>query len=180
MLQRDQIGLMARYNAWMNGKVFDAAARLPAEAVAADRGAFFGSILGTLNHLAVGDIVWLKRFASHPSGHRSLDPVRRMATPSSLDQQLASELAALRELRERLDAMIVDWSGALTDADLEHELAYTSTKGVASRRRFASVVLHFFNHQTHHRGQVTTLLHQAGQDVGVTDLLVLIPDAIAR
>lgn len=179
MSLREHFGLMARYNAWMNVKVYDAAAKLDAQALAADRGAFFGSILGTLNHLAVGDITWLKRFATHPAGYAALDPVRRMPTPSSLDQQLSSDLGALRMLRRELDAAILGWAEALTDADLGHVLEYANMKGVVARRPFSGLVAHFFNHQTHHRGQVSTLLLQAGQDVGVTDLVMLIPDETA-
>jgi len=176
---REHFGLMARYNEWMNTKVYDAAAQLDAQALAADRGAFFGSILGTLNHLAVGDIVWLKRFATHPARHVALDPVREIAQPESLRQQLAADLAELRELRRRLDATILEWVDGLSDGDLAEVLEYANLKGVVSRRPMASLMVHFFNHQTHHRGQVSTLLFQAGQDVGTTDLLVLIPDAAA-
>ena len=83
---------------------------------------------------------------------------------------------ALRSQREWLDALIVDWVATLTAADLDLALDYKTMKGVAGHRRFASLLLHFFNHQTHHRGQITTLLSQAGVEVGVTDLLVRIPD----
>ena len=71
-----QFLLMADYNQWMNTRLYDAAAKLSAAELERDRGAFFGSILGTLNHLAVTDIMWLQRFSAHPSNHRSLDPVR--------------------------------------------------------------------------------------------------------
>lgn len=73
---REHAVLMAAYNRWMNDKVYAAAAQLPHEAIAADRGAFFGSILGTLNHLLVADQVWLHRFAAHPSRFAALDPIR--------------------------------------------------------------------------------------------------------
>ena len=72
--------------------------------------------------------------------------------------------------------MINAWAAALTDADLSRELRYASLKGIASNKRLGNVLLHFFNHQTHHRGQATTLLHQAGQDVGLTDLIALMSD----
>lgn len=72
----------------------------------------------------------------------------------------------------------MDWCGDLGDGDLDYVLSYRNSKGVASRRRFGSLLTHFFNHQTHHRGQVTTLLSQAGVDVGVTDLLVRIADEL--
>ena len=179
MSLREHFGLMARYNAWMNVKVYDAAAMLPAHELARERGAFFGSVLGTLNHLAVGDIVWIKRFATHPARYAALDPVRGIAQPTSLRQQLAADLAELRVLRQRLDATILQWVTALDDDDLAGVIEYANMRGVVSRQPLASLLAHFFNHQTHHRGQVSTLLFQAGQDVGTTDLLALILEETA-
>jgi uncharacterized damage-inducible protein DinB len=176
MGMRAHIALMASYNEWMNVKLYDAAARLPAQELHADKGAFFGSLFGTLNHIAVGDTIWLKRFAAHPSGHAALDPIRATAAPATLAQALAPDLDALRARRQLLDAVIRDWAAQLSEDDLSHVLHYANTKGIQSRRRFASLVMHFFNHQTHHRGQASTLLSQAGVDIGVTDLLALVPE----
>lgn len=174
MSVRDHVILMASYNRWMNQKLYAAAARLDAAALRADRGAFFGSVLGTLNHLVVGDRIWLARFATHPCAHAALDPVRRLPVPRALDQILFPDLSALAQHRELLDEVICAWADALHERDLDHLLRYANSRGVVSTRRFAHLVMHFFNHQTHHRGQITTLLSQAGQDVGVTDLLALI------
>ena len=168
--------LMAEYNQWMNTKVYDAAARLSTAEVAQDRGAFFGSILGTLNHLLVADLVWLRRFKVHEPHRALLEAVERWPQPPSLGQLLYPELAALRTERVALDQLIRDWAGALTDADMDQQLGYQNMQGVPALRTYASLIQHLFNHQTHHRGQVTTLLTQAGQDVGVTDLLMLIPN----
>jgi len=168
--------MMAAYNECMNARLYKAAARLPARELARNRGAFFGSILGTLNHIVVGDTIWLKRFAAHPAQPAALAPVRELPDPAALDQILFDELGALGAHRKWLDAAIRDWAGALMQADLDQVLDYANTKGVRSRKRFSSLVMHFFNHQTHHRGQASALLFQAGQDVGVTDLLALIPN----
>lgn len=172
--------LMANYNQWMNGRLYAAAEKLPAQELGRDRGAFFGSIFGTLNHLVVGDTIWLKRFAAHPSKPPALDPVRALPQPAALNEVLFAELGALKARRDLLDAAITAWAAALTQADLDAVFRYANTKGVESQRRFSSLVTHFFNHQTHHRGQASTLLFQAGQDVGVTDLLALIPDQTAH
>jgi uncharacterized damage-inducible protein DinB len=156
----------------MNARLYEAAARLPGEALVADRKAFFGSILGTLNHLAVGD----KRFAVHPAGYAALEPVRNLPMPASLDQILHSDLQSLANHRRSLDQVITEWAGSIAEPDLDQVLHYVNTRGLVAGRNFFGLVMHFFNHQTHHRGQVTTLLAQAGADVGVTDLLVLIPN----
>lgn len=137
------VRLMASYNAWMNGRLYEAARQLPAEALSRDRKAFFDSILGTLNHLVVADTIWLKRFASHPADHEALDPLCTLSLPDTLDQVIFTDFAELAAHRQRL---------------------------------FFSLAMHFFNHQTHHRGQATALLNQAGVDMGVTDLLELIPE----
>jgi len=169
--------LMATYNEWMNAKLYETAGKLPAEALAADRKAFFGSILGTLNHIVVGDTVWLKRFATHPAHYAALEPMRATELPRSLDQILFTDFAALSARRKELDGIIRAWAASVTEEDLGHTLQYANMKGVPARRQFGSLVMHFFNHQTHHRGQATTLLFQAGLDVGVTDLMALIPEA---
>lgn len=173
------IRLLARYNEWMNAKLYQTAARLSAEQLAENRGAFFGSVLGTLNHIMVGDIIWLKRLGTHPAAHPSLEPIRQRAQPATLDQILHHDLGRLSEERRRLDEIIIAWTGELTEADLDHVLEYHNMKGVPMRKLFGSLVLNLFNHQTHHRGQATTLLSQAGLEVGVTDLLALIPEESA-
>lgn len=176
MSLKNHFELLAEYNQWMNVKVYESAGRLPAKELAEDRGAFFGSILGTLNHIVVGDTIWLKRFAMRPSCSVSLREVADLPNPTSLDQISFTDFAALSEHRFWLDRKIINWIEALSDSDLNFVLSYQNTKGVAFRKRFSSLVFHFFNHQTHHRGQVSTLLSQAGEDIEITDLLLKIPE----
>ncbi|MCE5364017.1 DinB family protein [Pseudomonas anguilliseptica] len=180
MSQLAHFQLMARYNAWMNDKLYAAAGQLSAQALSEDRGAFFPSILATLNHIAVADIIWLKRFAEHPACTELRVAISDLQRPAALDQLLFDSFAPLQTLRSRLDGHISNWVAALTEADLEYVLAYGNMKGVPAQRPFASLMLHFFNHQTHHRGQASTLLFQAGQDIGVTDLLALVADVDPR
>ena len=173
---RDLFVLLASYNTWMNAKLYEAAGELTADQLSADRGAFFGSILGTLNHIAVADRIWLQRFAQHFARHEALAEVRLLPRPGSLREILFSDISQLSEHRAMLDGVIERWVGSITDSDLGQVVCYTSTQGIRSCKRFSSLLLHFFNHQTHHRGQVTTLLSQVGKDVGVTDLLALLPN----
>src|SRR5690606_27088613 len=130
----------ARYNSWMNDKLYATAARLDDAARKADRGAFFGSIHGTLNHLLVGDRVWMARFTGMPSG------------VSRLDEELYGNFDELAAERQRLDAVIVDWASGLSADDLGREFEYTSLTGSVRRRSpMWLVVAHMVNHQTHHR-----------------------------
>lgn len=158
----DHCRTMARYNRWMNARIYEACARLSDDDRKRDMGAFFGSIHGTLNHLLLVDRLWMGRFLGEPY------PIR------SLDQELCSGFATLREEREREDARIVEWIDSLCAEDVEGELTYTSAMDRQPRHfPFRLALAHFFNHQTHHRGQVTTLLSQNGVDPGVTDLIWL-------
>ena len=173
---RELFQLMASYNAWMNAKIYKCASELSAEEMCADKGAFFGSVLGTLNHIVVADRIWLKRFAQSSSAHESLKPVRLLPFPGSLNEILFSDITELSAHRTMLDGVIERWVGSLTDSELSQVLCFTTMKGDRICKRFSGVLLHFFNHQTHHRGQATTLLSQFGKDVGVTDLLVRLPN----
>ena len=161
----EYVGTMARYNRWMNGKLYDCSAKLTDAQRKEDVGAFFKSIHGTLNHLLVGDSVWMGRFEG---------PV---FVPESLAQELHSDFMQLRRAREAMDDRIVAWAKSLPEDTLAGELRYTSIVNPApSVMPMWLAVTHFFNHQAHHRGQVTTLLMQRGIDPGVTDLMWTPPE----
>jgi uncharacterized damage-inducible protein DinB len=159
MIDAEYCQSMSAYNGWMNRKLYEAAAQLPDAARKAERGAFFRSIHSTLNHILWGDRVWLPRFngGSYPVGKIGAD--------------LYVSFEDLLEARRAMDDEIGAWAAQLDSGQLAGTLTWYS--GVAqrelSRPRWLCVV-QMFNHQTHHRGQVTTLLMQAGIDPGVTDL----------
>jgi len=169
------VRLMASYNEWMNAKVYAAAATLPPAALVADRKAFFGSIIGTLNHLLNGDLIWLGRFAAHPAGYAALAGLPKVAGGLAVVRH--ADLPSLQDERRRVDAAILGMAEAIAEPDFAHTLGWVNAKGVVSEKNFFGLLMHFFNHQTHHRGQVTTLLSQEGVDVGATDLLMLLPEA---
>lgn len=173
----EYITTMANYNQWMNTQVYSAASQLSVAELKQDRGAFFGSILGTLNHLIVADTLWLKRYANHPANFTALAPVIALEKPNTLNQLLFEELSPMQARREMLDKVIIEMTSAIAATDLNHILHYSNAKGIAAQKPFSKLLIHFFNHQTHHRGQISTLLFQAGVDVGVTDLVALIPNA---
>jgi uncharacterized damage-inducible protein DinB len=150
--------MMANYNEWMNQKLYDLCADLPDTERRLDLGAFFKSIHGTLNHILIGDLIWLGRFTQQPFAGKVSD-------------ELYSDFNQLRAEREKLDRKIVTWAQNLTPDWLEQNLTYIS--GIDRQTRTLPrwlLVTHMFNHQTHHRGQLTTLLSQMGVDPGVTDI----------
>jgi uncharacterized damage-inducible protein DinB len=168
---------LAAYNEWMNRKLYGAAAALPAERLHEDRGAFFGSIFGTLGHLVNADLIWFKRIAAGVPGLASLQCLDNLPRPASLDHPLCATLPELDALRVTLDAAIAAFCAEVQPGQLDGTFAWKSMKGIASTKRLGDVLLHVFNHQTHHRGQATTLFSQLGVDVGPTDLLLLLPEA---
>ncbi len=177
MPTREDIVLLASYNASMNTKLYAAAAILPKDVRIADRGAFFGSVLGTLNHIVAGDTIWLRRFITHPADFPSLKAMVDIPASASLAHMYSDDLDSLLEHRVRLDAIIEALAAEVSDGDLAQPLAYKNSRG-DFRKNFGSLLLHLFNHQTHHRGQASTLLSQSGVDIGVTDLLEWIPDHV--
>lgn len=162
VLALDTFRTMARYNHWMNQRLYGVSAEIPDAERKRDRGAFFKSIHGTFNHLLLGDRLWLGRFLHRPF------------QVESLDQELYADFAELRRQRESTDAEIVDFSQSLDDEALARDFRFTTLVNPGEHVfPFRHVLLHFFNHQTHHRGQLTTLIQQAGHEPGVTDFMWL-------
>ncbi|HYF44096.1 MAG TPA: DinB family protein [Ramlibacter sp.] len=165
---------LARYNAWFNERLYDACEQLADAERRRDRGAFFGSIHGTLNHIVWADQLWLQRFAAQGGQGAPLDPKLLALPPGAMyEAVLFEEWGGLRAHRRQLDAAIERWVDAMPANFPLQTMRYANSKGVQREHPVWKALTHFFNHQTHHRGQVTTLLMQAGVDPGVTDMIVL-------
>jgi uncharacterized damage-inducible protein DinB len=146
--------MFARYNEWANRRIYEAAAALPEADYRSDGGAFFGSVHGTLNHLLVADRIWMRRFTGE-------GPVQ-----TKLDEILFDDLASLRVEREAQDGRINAYVDGLSEKQLGETFTYrTIVRPVDITQALAPALSHFFNHQTHHRGQVHALLSaRAGRD----------------
>jgi uncharacterized damage-inducible protein DinB len=173
----DHVRLMAEYNRWMNQKLYAAYARLSPVQLAEDRQAFFGSVLKTLNHLIIADTLWLKRFALAGVPCAALAAVNELTSPTKLDEVLFAGMDGLTARRALLDQTLLALAGEATDEMLQQALSYMNFRGEPQEKIFFNLLMHVFNHQTHHRGQVTTLLSQFGIDVGLTDLVAIVPGA---
>jgi uncharacterized damage-inducible protein DinB len=170
MITPAYIRTMAEYNAEMNRRLYGAAARLSDAERRELRGAFWGSIHGTLTHILWGDRQWMSRF----------DGWEKPTTPIKQSAQMIEDFAGLRTEREKADTDISRWAAKVDDAWLAADLTWFS--GAANSEMHASkgfLVTHFFNHQTHHRGQVHAMLTAAGQETGDTDLFLVVPGIVS-
>lgn len=149
----------ARYNRWANTRLYAAAAALPDREYRADRGAFFGSLHGTLNHILVGDRVWLARITGDGEAPRRLDEI------------LHDSLDGLTTAREREDARLISVVDDLDEARLAETLRYANMSGMAQATPLAQVLAHLINHQTHHRGQAHAIISGLGRDAPELDLI---------
>ena len=167
MIDRDYCVTMARYNTWQNNQLVGSLKGLEESGLHQDRGAFFGSILGTLNHLLWGDMMWMSRF-------------ERTETPTGNindSAQLCPTFSAWTADRFRMDGRMTLWAERLNNIDLKGDLKfYSGVLGRETTKPMGYCVTHFFNHQTHHRGQVHAMLTAAGHDAPVSDLFLMPED----
>lgn len=170
----DLLRRQADYNTIMNERIVSVCMTLDPEILWEDRGAFFHSIMGTLNHLLVADRIWLHRFRHYPWQTSTWTERIDFPLPQALDECPYRTLELYAQARSRMDETIRLWASEVAPRDLEGDLHYRDTQGSARQRPLTVVLVHFFNHQTHHRGQITTLLSQIGKDVGVTDFIALV------
>jgi uncharacterized damage-inducible protein DinB len=166
MVTPGYVRLMAEYNQEMNRRLYAAAARLTDDERKADRGAFWHSIHGTLCHLVWGDTQWMSRFDAWPKPEVGIKQSAGMI----------DDFTTLQARRETSDAAIIAWADRVDDAWLTEDLVWFSgAAGKEMRRPKGPLVMHFFNHQTHHRGHAHALLTACGQDTGDTDLFLVVP-----
>ncbi|MDD3518637.1 MAG: DinB family protein [Chromatiales bacterium] len=158
--------MQAAYNRWMNERLYAVCAGMSDDERKRDLGAFFRSIHGTFNHLLLTDRVWLERV----TGERMFAD----GAVTSLAQELYADFDTLRRERAATDERIMDFVDALRDDDLLRVVTYTSLLGGPKRSlRLDGILMHLFHHQTHHRGQITTLIGQLGHDFGDTDMILM-------
>jgi uncharacterized damage-inducible protein DinB len=164
MIDSSYVQRLARYNRWQNENLYGVADALSDAERRRERGAFFGSIHGTLSHLLWADRIWMSRFAGTPRPAGGI--------PESVS--LYGDWGELKRERAAFDGVIVDWADKLDDDTVAGDLTWFSgaIKAEVSRPKWL-LLTHMFNHQTHHRGQVHCLLTQAGGKPGDTDLFIM-------
>lgn len=167
MITPDYARTMAAYNAELNRRVYDAARRLPDAVRRADGGVFWRSIHGTLCHILWADQIWLSRFGACEAPSAEIRDSDRIV--DGFDE--------LWGHRQVFDEVILGWASALTVADLIGDIAWFSVaidRHVVRSRTL--VIMHVFNHQTHHRGQAHSLITRAGESTGDMDLTFVLSE----
>lgn len=167
----EQFRAFARYNREFNARLYEIVAGLDDAVRRDDMGAFFGSIYGTLNHILLADRIWLGRFATawpELAWGRSANVIREF---SSLRQEVCADFSDLLRERRATDADLEAFAGELTPELLAGNMRYRNAEGEPREHVAWIAIAHVFNHQTHHRGQVTALLYRLGHDPGVTDFV---------
>ena len=156
---KDYFLMFARYNRWANGRIYDAARHLSEDQYHRDMGAHFGSLNGTLNHVLVADRIWMSRFTGEGE------------PPTALDLILFEEIHELREARMAEDERIIGVVERFTEKDLDAPIRYRGlNRAVVVEQPIKNALGHFFNHQTHHRGQAHCLLSQLAGEAPPLDL----------
>jgi uncharacterized damage-inducible protein DinB len=157
---KDHYATFAGYNAWANHRLYDAAALLSDAEYRADKGAFFKSMHGTLNHLLATDRIWMKRFTGGGEA------------PDRLDAIVHERLPDLRAAREAEDRRIVGYIASLDEERLRGVIRYRRVSTPDEFvQKLAPALDHWFNHQTHHRGQAHMILTTLGKTAPELDLL---------
>lgn len=157
---------IAKYNTWANARLYKMARELPNEAYRKNVGAYFGSLQGTLNHILNADRIWMRRMTG--TGEH----------PDKLNAIAFADLPSLQAAREAEDDRILQFVEGLTDADLDQEWSYHTLDGKPQRQPLSEILAHFFNHQTHHRGQAHTILTLLGvAEPASLDLLMMFREA---
>lgn len=168
MIDPGYVRTMARYNSWQNSQLMPLLEAMPDAELTRDRGGFFGGLLATANHLLWGDTIWMSRFDP------SVEPPKG-GIPESVN--LHPTVGCWAADRFRVDGKIRYWANALKALDLKGDLSwYSGALGRHVTAPLATCIMHFFNHQTHHRGQIHTMLTSTGIKAPVSDLFIMPED----
>jgi uncharacterized damage-inducible protein DinB len=162
MISAQYAQTFARYNRWQNTSLITAADQLTPAQRQQNTGAFFGSFLGTLSHILWGDAAWMNRLT------------QTAFTPTPIDEsgQLWTDWETYKQARYAMDERIIQWADQVSDDFFKNDLTYINAKGIQMTKPLDLVVMHIFNHQTHHRGQAHCLLTQFGAQTTATDILI--------
>lgn len=167
--------MMALYNQRMNKQLLAVCGQLSDEQLNQDTLSFFPTVMSYWNHILFGDLIMLRRLVSNQIVQLDESILSELPVAESVNDRFVNTLEALIPLRQKLDEVYVTITNAFDLKDCARTVSYTTTEGQCLERSVGEFCQHIFNHQTHHRGQLTCILSQFGLDFGCTDLPVIVP-----
>lgn len=171
---------MSLYNQRMNAQLMDCCLTLSNDIIEKETHSFFPNIVSYWNHILFGDLILLGRLASNSIAQLSLKDLSEFPSPKSPKDIYHNQLSDLAVLRKKVDELIVQYCRILTEEDCDKYITYTTTEGDSMTKAVADITQHIFNHQTHHRGQLTCVLSQFGVNYGCMDLPVIVSEGSRR
>ncbi|MGS2717031.1 DinB family protein [Eionea flava] len=168
--------LMAHYNQRMNQQLLTASELLTHQQLLQETHSFFSTVMGYWNHLLFGDLIMIGRLANNKIGGLSVSLLKDLPSPRSPQDYYSDSLEEVRQWRLIIDSIILDMAQSLNDEAIAKNVTYTTTEGQSVSLSVDVFCQHLFNHQTHHRGQLTCVLSQLGVDFGCTDLPIITSD----
>lgn len=168
--------MMSLYNQRINVQLMESCLKLPNHILKKETHSFFPNIISYWNHLLFGDLILVGRLALNEIANLSPQDLLVFPTPQAPKDIYFSTLLDIAVIRAQLDKLIIQYCSNLTEADCDKFITYTTTEGIEITRAVADVTQHIFNHQAHHRGQLTCVLSQFGVDYACMDLPVIVAE----
>jgi uncharacterized damage-inducible protein DinB len=150
--------LLVDYKLWADALTFDSVAALPPGEAHRERATLFGSIVNTLNHSYVVDLIW----RAHLEGRNHPFTSRRVI--------LHEDVPELRKAQHSCNEWLKGWCLAQSDATLSEAITVRFISGHRAQMSCGAIVLHIVNHATYHRGFVSDLFYQIPVKPPTTDL----------
>jgi len=168
--------MMSLYNQRMNIQLMASCLCLSNDIVEKETHSFFPNIISYWNHLLFGDLILLGRLALNHIGKLSPQDLSEFPAPKSPQDIYYNNLSDIAVLRKKVDELLITYCTNLTEEDCEKFINYTTTEGLPVTKAAADITQHIFNHQAHHRGQLTCVLSQFGVDYGCMDLPAIVSE----
>lgn len=165
MIDTKTARMLAQYKAWADRVMFDGVAALPPGEAEKERKTLFKTMIGTLNHIYVVDLIWQAHLEGHDHGFKARNVV------------VHADLAALRAAQDKLNDWIIDWAKAQTDATLDEAVSFIFVNGNQGTMKRSEIFLHLVTHGSYHRGWVAEMFFEAGARPPQPDLSVFLCEA---
>ncbi|WP_318400404.1 DinB family protein [Photobacterium leiognathi] len=168
--------MLAHYNQRMNNQLLSACQQLTDEQLHQNNNAFFPSVMAHWNHILFGDLIMLRRLIANNIVEVDAEVLQQLPVAKKINDTFVTTMDELSALRGLVDTVYIEITQAFTPSTCREIVKYTTTAGLLIERNVGEFCQHIFNHQTHHRGQLTCILSQFNVDFGCTDLPIVVPE----